>query len=136
MGLYGLCRIDRARGQEIQYPLQLRGTLRSHGDEQRRRCPINSQSGDQERSTSRHSIGYLAHPDCEESGSLFEASAGAFKKLRWERSEGLRLDTTNPITIGDIAKGWDRVVDFSSSDHPKDMNEALQGLYTGKPAAS
>jgi 3-hydroxyacyl-CoA dehydrogenase/3a,7a,12a-trihydroxy-5b-cholest-24-enoyl-CoA hydratase len=80
-------------------------------------------------------VGYLVHPECQETGSLFEASAGAFKKVRWERSEGLRLDTTKPLTIDDIAKGWDRVLDFSSSDHPKDMNEALQGLYTGKPAA-
>jgi NAD(P)-dependent dehydrogenase (short-subunit alcohol dehydrogenase family) len=81
-------------------------------------------------------VGYLAHPECEESGSLFEASAGAFKKLRWERSLGLRLDTTQPLTIADIASGWDRIVDFSSSEHPKDMNEALMGLYAGKPGAA
>lgn len=81
-------------------------------------------------------VGYLAHPDCEESGGLFEASAGAFKKLRWERSEGLRLDTTNPLTIADVANGWERVVDFSNAEHPKDMQEALEGLYTGKRAAS
>lgn len=81
-------------------------------------------------------VGYLAHPECQESGSMFEASAGAFKKLRWERSQGLRLDTTKPLTIGDIASGWDRVVDFSTSEHPKDMNEALMGLYSGKPASS
>lgn len=81
-------------------------------------------------------VGYLAHPECQESGSLFEASAGAFKKVRWERSEGLRLDTSKPLTIDDIAKGWDRIVDFSSSEHPKDMNEALMGLYAGKRASS
>jgi 3-hydroxyacyl-CoA dehydrogenase/3a,7a,12a-trihydroxy-5b-cholest-24-enoyl-CoA hydratase len=63
------------------------------------------------------------------------ASAGAFKKVRWERSEGLRLDTSKPLTIDDIAKGWDRIVDFSSSEHPKDMNEALMGLYAGKRAS-
>lgn len=77
-------------------------------------------------------VGYLAHPECQESGSMFEASAGAFKKVRWERSEGLRLDTKKKLTIDDIAQGWDRVVDFSSSEHPKDMNEALMGLYAGK----
>ena len=81
-------------------------------------------------------VGYLAHPECQENGSLFEASAGAFKKVRWERSEGLRLDTTKPLTIGDIANGWDQIVDFSSSEHPKDMNEALMGLYAGKRASS
>lgn len=81
-------------------------------------------------------VGYLAHPDCTESGGLFEASAGAFKKVRWERSEGLRLDTAQPITIADIAKGWDRVVDFSSSEHPRHMGEALQGLASPAPAKS
>ena len=81
-------------------------------------------------------VGYLAHPDCQENGSLFEASGGAFKKLRWERSAGLRLDTSKPIGIGDIASGWDQVVDFSSSENPTDMREALAGLYSGKPVPS
>jgi 3-hydroxyacyl-CoA dehydrogenase/3a,7a,12a-trihydroxy-5b-cholest-24-enoyl-CoA hydratase len=81
-------------------------------------------------------VGYLAHPDCQENGSMFEASAGAFKKLRWERSEGLRLDTTKPLSIGDVASGWSRVVDFSRSEHPKDMQEALEGLYSRKQASS
>ena len=81
-------------------------------------------------------VGYLAHPDCQESGSMFEASAGAFKKLRWERSEGLRLDTRKPLTIGDVANGWDRVVDFSKSEHPRNMHGALEGLYSGKPVSS
>lgn len=76
-------------------------------------------------------VGYLAHPECQETGSMFEASGGAYKKLRWERSEGLRLDTTKPLTIGDIASGWDQVVDFSTSEHPEDMREALSGLYSG-----
>ena len=75
-------------------------------------------------------VGYLVHPECQETGGLFEASAGAFKKLRWERSEGLRLDTAQPLGIADIAKGWDRVVDFSASEHPRNMGEALQGLAT------
>jgi NAD(P)-dependent dehydrogenase (short-subunit alcohol dehydrogenase family) len=81
-------------------------------------------------------VGYLAHRDCQESGSMFEASGGAFKKLRWERSEGLRLDTTKPLSIADVADGWDRVVDFSNADHPKNMLEALEGLYSGKRASS
>jgi NAD(P)-dependent dehydrogenase (short-subunit alcohol dehydrogenase family) len=73
-------------------------------------------------------VGYLAHPDCQESGGLFEASAGTFTKVRWERSRGLRLDTSQPLSIADVANGWDQVVDFSSSDHPRNMGEALQGL--------
>jgi 3-hydroxyacyl-CoA dehydrogenase/3a,7a,12a-trihydroxy-5b-cholest-24-enoyl-CoA hydratase len=79
-------------------------------------------------------VGYLAHPECRESGGLFEASAGAFKKLRWERSEGIRLAKDEPMTIGAIADRWEALVDFSTSEHPKDMNEALMGLYSAKKA--
>ena len=70
-------------------------------------------------------IGYLVHPDCTETGGLFEASAGAFKKVRWERSRGLRLDPANPMSIDDIAEGWQQIGDFSDSEHPVDMREAL-----------
>ena len=74
-------------------------------------------------------VGYLAHRDCTENGGLFEASGGAFKKLRWERSVGLRLDRDKPMTIADIANGWSQITDFTSSEHPQDMREALRGLY-------
>lgn len=74
-------------------------------------------------------VAYLAHKDCTESGSLFEASGGAFKKVRWERSKGLRLPRDKPMTLADIAAGWDQIIDFSESEHPADMRAALQGLY-------
>ena len=74
-------------------------------------------------------VGFLAHTDCKETGGLFEASGGAFKKVRWERSKGLRLPRDKAMSIADIAAGWDRLVDFSESEHPANMREALQGLY-------
>lgn len=74
-------------------------------------------------------IAYLAHTDCTETGSFFEASGGAFKKLRWERSKGLRLDRTKPMRMTDIADGWNTLIDFSNSEHPTNMRDALQGLY-------
>ena len=74
-------------------------------------------------------IGYLAHRDCTETGSLFEASGGAFKKVRWERSKGLRLDRDKPMSLADVAAGWEKLVDFSESEHPANMREALRGLY-------
>jgi NAD(P)-dependent dehydrogenase (short-subunit alcohol dehydrogenase family) len=75
-------------------------------------------------------VAYLAHPDCLESGSMFEASAGSFKKVRWERSEGLNLvPGTDEVSIDAIADNWDKIIDFSSSEHPANMGEALQGMY-------
>jgi NAD(P)-dependent dehydrogenase (short-subunit alcohol dehydrogenase family) len=75
-------------------------------------------------------VAYLAHLDCEESGSMFEASAGSFKKVRWERSEGLNLDPRkDDVTIDAVAENWEKIIDFSSSEHPANMGEALQGMY-------
>ncbi len=41
-------------------------------------------------------VAYLAHPDCPANGRLFEASAGRYKEVRWQRSQDLALDTQQP----------------------------------------
>ena len=74
-------------------------------------------------------VGYLAHPSCTESGSMFEASAGVFKKLRWQRSNGIQLNTGNPMPLQSIADHWSDMQDYSHADHPTDMREALRGMY-------
>lgn len=75
-------------------------------------------------------VAYLAHPSCKESGSLFEASAGSFKKVRWERSVGLNLDPRmEPVTVDAVADNWDQIVDFGESEHPANMSEALSLMY-------
>jgi NAD(P)-dependent dehydrogenase (short-subunit alcohol dehydrogenase family) len=76
-------------------------------------------------------VGYLAHGDCVESGSMFEASAGSFKKVRWQRSVGLNLDPDpeTGISIDDVASGWEQIVDFSNVEYPTNMSEALSGMY-------
>ena len=80
-------------------------------------------------------VAYLVHPDCEETGGLFETSAGIYKKVRWERSRGLMLDTTQPLSIDDIAAGWEAIEDFSEPDHPANMGEALGGMVAKATAA-
>ena len=77
-------------------------------------------------------VAYLAHPNCPASGDLFEASAGRFKAVRWQRSAGLTLDTSTPMTMDQLADGWETLMDFSSADAPAHMREALQSMY-GKP---
>lgn len=73
---------------------------------------------------------YLAHPDCQESGSIFEASAGSFRKLRWERSEGLNLyPEKETLDVNTIAENWETIVDFSSSEHPLHMGDSLERMY-------
>lgn len=73
---------------------------------------------------------YLAHRDCRESGSIFEASAGSFRKLRWERTEGLNLfPEKDKLTVDTIADNWEKIGDFSSSEHPLHMGDSLERMY-------
>ena len=74
-------------------------------------------------------VAYLTRADCEESGSLFEASAGWFKKVRLERSKGLRLDTQRPLSADQIAAGWAQITSFDETEHPADMRESLSWMY-------
>ena len=75
-------------------------------------------------------VAYLAHPSCEESGSFFEASAGSFRKLRWERSEGLNLfPEETPVTVDTIASHWGEITDFAQAEHPTSMSDSLQRMY-------
>ena len=75
-------------------------------------------------------IAFLSHASCEETGSMFEASAGSFKKVRFERSRGLNLDPRQEaITVDQIAESWSQIVDFSESEYPKSMGESLKIMY-------
>ena len=73
-------------------------------------------------------IGYLVRAACEENGSLFEASAGAFKKVRWERSRGVRL-TPDDMSVDALAARWAAMNDFTDSEHPSDMRASLSAMY-------
>ena len=75
-------------------------------------------------------VAYLAHASCEESGSFFEASAGSFRKLRWERTEGLNLfPEETPVTVDTIASHWGKITDFAQTEHPTSMSDSLQRMY-------
>ena len=45
------------------------------------------------------------------------------------------LDTTQPLSIDDIAAGWEAIEDFSEPDHPANMGEALGGMVAKATAA-
>ena len=75
-------------------------------------------------------VAWLAHLDCTETGSMFEASAGSFKKVRLERTKGLNLDAREaPVTLDAVAAHWNQVVDFVETEHPANMSESLAGMY-------
>ncbi len=125
-GLIGLCRTLAIEGRRYNImtnclaPIGLSDMNRAHVREDRkpridpkRVAPL---------------VAWLCHAQCEENGSLFEAAAGNFKKVRWERNAGLRFADEHEITLQDIADNWDSLTDFGSVEHPRDIGEAVDSL--------
>lgn len=63
-------------------------------------------------------VAVLVHKSNTESGSIFEAAAGHFSKIRWERSKGLVLRADETLTPGALLKNWAKVRDFTGAEHP------------------
>ncbi|EME45701.1 hypothetical protein DOTSEDRAFT_87983 [Dothistroma septosporum NZE10] len=65
-------------------------------------------------------VGYLAHSECRESGSIFEGGSGHFSKIRWERSKGLLLKPDEDLHPEHVLAGWDKIMDFTLNEHPQE----------------
>lgn len=70
-------------------------------------------------------VGTLVHSSCQETGSIFEAAAGHFSKIRWERSQGLLLKPDDGLTADALLRDWGRVVDFSNAEHPTRVADSM-----------
>lgn len=88
-------------------------------------------------------VGYLTHSSCQESGSIFEAGAGHFSKIRWERSHGLRLKPDENLHPEHIRSQWQKLVDFTAeaeypqgSIDPMKIMEEAQNLPANQPISS
>ncbi|ETI20535.1 hypothetical protein G647_08572 [Cladophialophora carrionii CBS 160.54] len=76
-------------------------------------------------------VGVLVNEKCRESGSIFEAAAGHYSKIRWERSKGF---LTNPefLTADGILENWDKIVDWKDAEHPSEPAKLLEMLEKAK----
>ena len=63
-------------------------------------------------------VGVLSHESCKESGSIFEAAAGHYSKIRWERSKGVVLKPDDSLSADAVLENWQKITDFTDADHP------------------
>lgn len=74
-------------------------------------------------------VGVLCHPSCKETGSIFEAAAGHFAKIRWERSKGVLLNPDDSMTASALSLKWNEIRDFSTgADHADRTSDSMDHL--------
>lgn len=77
-------------------------------------------------------VGYLVHSSCNESGSIFEAAAGHFSKIRWERSKGLLLKPDENLHPEHVLAGFKKITDFSIAEHPNQGGDLIGNLQAAE----
>lgn len=77
-------------------------------------------------------VAVLVHSsNTKETGSIFEAAAGHFSKIRWERSKGLLLRPDDSLNPDAVLNGWDQILDFKDADHPTRVSDSMGLLRRG-----
>lgn len=75
-------------------------------------------------------VAVLVHPSCQESGSIFEAAAAHFSKIRWERSRGFFARPDEGLTADLVLRNHSQIVDYTNADHPVGPANAIERLET------
>jgi multifunctional beta-oxidation protein len=70
-------------------------------------------------------VGVLCHTSSKENGSIFQASAGHFDKLRWQRGPGVLLRPDETLTPGALAARWNEVIHFEKNAGHMERREGV-----------
>lgn len=76
-------------------------------------------------------VGVLVSRQCRETGSIFEAAAGHYSKIRWERSQGF-LANPEHLNTALVLQNFDKIVDWNGSEHPRDPADIMGLLQKAK----
>jgi multifunctional beta-oxidation protein len=78
-------------------------------------------------------VAVLSHATTtKETGSIFEAAAGHFSKIRWQRSAGVQLRPDDSLTPGAVLQHWNKIVDFShNAEAATSVADSMAQLHAG-----
>ena len=69
-------------------------------------------------------VGTLVHESCKENGSIFEAAAGHYAKIRWERTQGF-IANPEGLSVDLILKNWQKITDWTGAEHPTTPSDQM-----------
>jgi multifunctional beta-oxidation protein len=72
-------------------------------------------------------VGVLCHGSCGVNGGIFEAAAGHFGMIRWERSRGWigRVGDDGGLTADVVLRDHGKIVDFEGAEHPVRVADSM-----------
>lgn len=81
-------------------------------------------------------VGVLTTDSCTKTGAIFEAAAGHFSEIRWERSKGIVLKPDESLTADAVIANWSKIVDWTNADHPSTPGVSTEKLEQAKTLSS
>jgi len=80
-------------------------------------------------------VGVLVSSQCRETGSIFEAAAGHYSKIRWERSQGF-LANPDYLSTDLVLQNFAKITDWNRAEYPRDAADIMGLLQKAKALPS